>query len=187
MNLKSYTLLPWAIVVICFTVAFFTFPVISKNSLQKREENFWAIKAKLLQNKNYLNNKYRKSNILDLHSSFQRSYFYNYKSAIEQHQCLSEAIYYEARSESLIGQKAVAEVILNRRKSKHFPNTICDVVWEDKQFKIFSIVSAKAELGEIDVSLGVSLQRPLNELIGQVFGLENIVEIEFFKENLINQ
>ena len=60
-------------------------------------------------------------------------------------------------------------------------------IWEDKQFKIFSIVSAKAELGEIDVSLGVSLQRPLNELIGQVFGLENIVEIEFFKENLINQ
>lgn len=135
MNLKSYTLLPWAIVVICFTVAFFTFPVISKNSLQKREENFWAIKAKSLQNKNYLNNKYRKSNILDLHSSFQRSYFYDYKSAIEQHQCLSEAIYYEARSESLIGQKAVAEVILNRRKSKHFPNTICEVVFQGSDRK----------------------------------------------------
>jgi hypothetical protein len=40
-------------VVICFTVAFFTFPVISKNALQKREENFWAIKAKSLQSKNY--------------------------------------------------------------------------------------------------------------------------------------
>jgi spore germination cell wall hydrolase CwlJ-like protein len=116
MNLKSYNFLPWVILIICFIVAFFTFPIISKNALQKRDENIWAIKAKSFQANSYSNNNYKKSNILDLHSSFQRDYFYNYKLAIEQHQCLSEAIYYEARSESLIGQKAVAEVILNRRK-----------------------------------------------------------------------
>ncbi len=45
-------------------------------------------------------------------------------------QCLSEAVYYEARSETSAGQKAVAEVVLNRVKSKHFPNTICGVVYE---------------------------------------------------------
>ena len=135
MNLKSYNFLPWVILIICFTVAFFTFPIISKNALQKRDENFWVIKAKSFQDKSYSNNKYKKSNILDLHSSFQRDYFYNYKLAIEQHQCLSEAIYYEARSESLIGQKAVAEVILNRRKSKHFPNTICEVVFQGSDRK----------------------------------------------------
>ena len=52
------------------------------------------------------------------------------KQTIREAQCLSEAIYYEARSEKTAGQKAVAEVILNRVKSKHFPNTICGVVYQ---------------------------------------------------------
>jgi spore germination cell wall hydrolase CwlJ-like protein len=44
--------------------------------------------------------------------------------------CLAEAIYYEARGESVVGQLAVAEVVLNRVKSKHYPDTFCDVVYE---------------------------------------------------------
>jgi spore germination cell wall hydrolase CwlJ-like protein len=153
MNLKSYNFLPWVILIICFTVAFFTFPIISKNALQKRDENIWAIKAKSFQANSYSNNNYKKSNILDLHSSFQRDYFYNYKLAIEQHQCLSEAIYYEARSESLIGQKAVAEVILNRRRSKHFPDTICEVVFQGSDRKTgcqFSFTCDGSISGEIE-------------------------------------
>ena len=47
-----------------------------------------------------------------------------------QHQCLAEAVYYEARSESRSGQLAVADVVKNRVKSKHYPNTICGVVYE---------------------------------------------------------
>lgn len=46
----------------------------------------------------------------------------------EQWQCLSEALYFEARGESVKGQFAVAEVILNRVSSEAFPNTICGVV-----------------------------------------------------------
>jgi len=42
--------------------------------------------------------------------------------------CLVEAIYFEARSESFIGQLAVAQVILNRVRHKKFPDTICNVV-----------------------------------------------------------
>ncbi len=42
--------------------------------------------------------------------------------------CLSEAIYYEARGESIEGQIAVAEVIMNRVDSRHYPNTVCGVV-----------------------------------------------------------
>ena len=42
--------------------------------------------------------------------------------------CLSEALYFEARGENLRGQFAVAEVILNRRDSRAFPNTVCGVV-----------------------------------------------------------
>ena len=42
--------------------------------------------------------------------------------------CLTEAIYFEARSETLRGQVAVAEVILNRVDSRKYPNTVCKVV-----------------------------------------------------------
>lgn len=42
--------------------------------------------------------------------------------------CLSEALYFEARGESLKGQVAVAEVILNRVASSRFPNTVCGVI-----------------------------------------------------------
>lgn len=43
-------------------------------------------------------------------------------------QCLAEAIYFEARSEPRDGQRAVAEVILNRVESRRFPNSVCRVV-----------------------------------------------------------
>jgi hypothetical protein len=43
-------------------------------------------------------------------------------------QCLAEALYFEARGEPVKGQVAVAEVILNRRDSGLFPQTVCGVV-----------------------------------------------------------
>lgn len=42
--------------------------------------------------------------------------------------CLTEALYFEARGETIPGQFAVAEVILNRRDSDRFPNTVCGVI-----------------------------------------------------------
>jgi len=45
-----------------------------------------------------------------------------------QWKCLSEALYFEARGESVKGQFAVAEVILNRVDSPKFPNSVCGVV-----------------------------------------------------------
>ena len=52
--------------------------------------------------------------------------------AAEQ-QCLAEAVYFEARSESTKGQKAVAEVVLNRVESKFYPDTVCGVVYQGQQ------------------------------------------------------
>lgn len=43
-------------------------------------------------------------------------------------QCLSEALYFEARGETVEGQFAVAEVILNRVESPRFPDSVCGVV-----------------------------------------------------------
>lgn len=45
--------------------------------------------------------------------------------------CLATAVYFEARSEPLLGQFAVAEVIVNRAESDRFPDTICGVVTQD--------------------------------------------------------
>jgi len=42
--------------------------------------------------------------------------------------CLTEALYFEARGESVMGQFAVAEVILNRVSSTSFPDEICSVI-----------------------------------------------------------
>ena len=44
--------------------------------------------------------------------------------------CLAEAIYFEARGESIEGQYAVGEVIINRVLSTEFPNSVCGVISE---------------------------------------------------------
>jgi spore germination cell wall hydrolase CwlJ-like protein len=45
--------------------------------------------------------------------------------------CLATAIYFEARGESVRGQEAVAQVILNRVKNPAYPKTICGVVYQN--------------------------------------------------------
>lgn len=48
--------------------------------------------------------------------------------------CLATAIFFEARNQHIDGQMAVAEVIINRVESPKWPNTICEVVNQPKQF-----------------------------------------------------
>ena len=43
-------------------------------------------------------------------------------------ECLAKALYFESRGESVKGQAAVAEVVLNRVESPKFPSTVCGVV-----------------------------------------------------------
>ena len=45
--------------------------------------------------------------------------------------CLALNIYFEARSEPIQGQIAIAEVTLNRVASKHYPNDVCGVVLQE--------------------------------------------------------
>lgn len=47
--------------------------------------------------------------------------------------CLTAAVYYEARSQSDDGQKAVAQVVLNRVRDRAFPNSVCGVVYQGSQ------------------------------------------------------
>ena len=47
-----------------------------------------------------------------------------------ERRCLATAIYFEARGESIEGQIAVGQVVLNRVRSPQFPETICGVVYQ---------------------------------------------------------
>ena len=44
--------------------------------------------------------------------------------------CLTQAVYFEARGETVRGQAAVAQVVLNRVKHPAFPKTVCAVVFQ---------------------------------------------------------
>ncbi|NYT41647.1 cell wall hydrolase [Sphingomonas sp. R-74633] len=48
--------------------------------------------------------------------------------------CLAVSVYYEAKSEPLAGQLAVADVVLNRTESGRFPRSVCGVVTQRGQF-----------------------------------------------------
>ncbi len=47
--------------------------------------------------------------------------------------CLTQAIYYEAANESALGQRAVAQVVLNRVRHPAFPSSVCGVVYSGSQ------------------------------------------------------
>ena len=53
----------------------------------------------------------------------------------KQKTCLANAIYFESRSEPEEGQIAVAQVVMNRVKNPAYPNTICGVVYQNKNMR----------------------------------------------------
>lgn len=50
---------------------------------------------------------------------------------VKERDCLSTAVYFEARGEPEEGQIAVAQVVLNRVASTHYPDNVCDVVYQN--------------------------------------------------------
>src|SRR4051794_3533668 len=48
-------------------------------------------------------------------------------------ECLTQAVYYEAASEGPEGQRAVAQVVLNRMHHPGFPSTVCGVVYQGSE------------------------------------------------------
>jgi spore germination cell wall hydrolase CwlJ-like protein len=54
------------------------------------------------------------------------------RKAVES-ECLAEVLYYEARGEGIDGEKAVAEVVLQRTLNHDYPETVCGVVYDGIQ------------------------------------------------------
>ena len=48
--------------------------------------------------------------------------------------CLAQNIYYEARGSNRADRIGVADVVLNRVKDTRYPNTVCDVVRQGRQY-----------------------------------------------------
>ena len=49
--------------------------------------------------------------------------------------CMAVNLYHEAGNQSMIGQIAVGQVVLNRVADKRFPNTVCEVVKQAVTYK----------------------------------------------------
>lgn len=77
--------------------------------------------------------------------------------------CLALNIYHEARGEPLQGQKAVAHVVINRVKHHKYPNDVCKVVYQDKQFSWVSSKQKKPRGPEWDVAKTIAYKALLGE------------------------
>jgi len=67
--------------------------------------------------------------------------------------CLTQAVYYEARGEGADGMRAVAQVILNRVRHPAYPKSICGVVYQGASQRVscqFSFVCNGAMNGPIE-------------------------------------
>lgn len=49
--------------------------------------------------------------------------------------CLAQNIYFEAGNQPLAGKIAVVNVVLNRVEHDKFPNNVCDVVYQTKEWR----------------------------------------------------
>ena len=89
--------------------------------------------------------------------------------------CLALAIFFEARAEPLVGMEAVANVIINRVEDSRYPDTVCGVVWEHKQFSWTHdglTDDPEAHTGHQDKLAWVTSQRVAEEAIqGNLLGI----------------
>ena len=77
----------------------------------------------------------RDRDAIGVYQTFATAHFDQADRQARELQCLAQAIYYEARSESRPGQVAVAEVVLNRVRHRLYPNSICEVVFQGSELR----------------------------------------------------
>ena len=83
--------------------------------------------------------------------------------------CLATAIYHEANAESVKGQIAVANVIMNRVKSKDFPNSVCGVISQKGQFSWYNKTKHKYNDKTVAVAEKVLAKRVNDVTNGSLF------------------
>lgn len=140
MTNKGKHISAWGTVIGAISLAAVTFPQIAKSAENQRfeansEAQFQALET-FAQSEERIKISYWLDSENDVIPTFSVDSSFELDDNIElaaEIKCMSEAIYYEARSETRSGQVAVAEVIQNRVKNKHFPNSVCGVVYEGSE------------------------------------------------------
>jgi len=151
MRPKRYIFAGWAVTLSAVAGAAWAFPAIADKAASQRESAVWQARAEAFQgvdvsgvetsahaetlasfhtNRAITNPLMRDVAMTNDLMGVPSAVFDTAKFKDQEHRCLAEAVYYEARSETKSGQQAVAEVVQNRVKSKHYPNTICGVVYQ---------------------------------------------------------
>ena len=69
---------------------------------------------------------------IEIHKEISKEIEYQHFE--DEMNCLALNVYHEARHLSLVAQIGIIKVVNNRIKSPKFPSTICNVVWQTKQF-----------------------------------------------------
>ena len=59
----------------------------------------------------------------------------------EERELLARVVYAESNTEPIEGQIAVAQVVLNRVRSESFPDTVSEVIYQERQFSTAPILS----------------------------------------------
>tara|TARA_S200002703_G_scaffold139621_1_gene130378 strand:+ start:435 stop:860 length:426 start_codon:yes stop_codon:yes gene_type:complete len=59
--------------------------------------------------------------------------------------CMAANVYHEAKNQSMLGQFAVAQVVMNRVEDHRYPNTICEVVKQGLTYKNGKVVLGKCQ------------------------------------------
>ena len=60
----------------------------------------------------------------------------------EERELLARVVYAESNTETLEGQIAVAQVVLNRVRSESFPDTVSEVIYQERQFSTAPILGS---------------------------------------------
>jgi hypothetical protein len=92
----------------------------------------------------------------------------------KQLDCLTTAIYYEARSEPVAGQLAVAQVVLNRTTSKHYPSSICEVVYQGAERKTGCQFSFTCDGSLLRLPRDVAWERSRKSAVHAILGMSDV-------------
>lgn len=92
------------------------------------------------------------------------------KDPKKQIKCLADNVYNEARGESVLGQKAVAMVTLNRVKKHN--KSVCEIVYEKGQFSW----TRKKLLTKIDVAVYNSILYLVQQIFYNINSIPDITK-----------
>lgn len=142
-NHKTYA--GWSLGIASFAAIAYALPAIADQAAGQKQSSFWQGKAEAFQlvmaddapvnvavdfTQTPAQRDYQQ---ISGQSPVTKAHLSHARFKAQEQLCMAEAIYYEARSETRSGQLAVAEVVQNRVKSKHFPNSVCGVVYEGSE------------------------------------------------------